>query len=110
MTPANGEHVARCGALDIDRPGQRMDLVHVNPGGFLDGRRRCDLPAGCLVRGRLDDAAGRHPDGRFDQAAELVVRLVFRQYEVGLEDWCVGGFLGRGLGASAGQEHHEARG
>ncbi len=85
-----------------------MDLVPIHFGRVFDGRVQIQLAAGALVGERLDDASGRHPDDGFDQAAELVVRLVLGQHEVGLEGRCVGDPF-RGLGAAAGQEHHEAR-
>ena len=108
LEQANGEHIARFGAFDIDRPGQRMNSVPVDLGRVLDGRIQIQLSAGALVRERLDNAAGRHADDGLDQAAELGVRLLFRQYEIGREGRRVDDLL-RSLGAAAGRKDDRCR-
>ena len=99
--------IAWLGTFDIDGPGKRVNSIHIDAVEGFGVGSLLNLPAGGLVGEGLDDARRWHPDGGFDQAAELVMRLVRVQHEIRLGGRYSGGLPG-GFCAAAGREDHEA--
>src|SRR6185437_1959382 len=67
------EQVARLGALDVDRTGERVHDVEVRRGDGIQGRVRGHLPVERVPRLQHHLVAGLAPDQRWDVGVPPVV-------------------------------------